>query len=98
MKCEQVLSADGVWWHCPHCKVSTRTPQSRECGPLLPLRNAPFPIANCQHLGSQTGERNCPTCAGNVRLKVFACSHPLHRETTLPECSTCRDFAVAANR
>jgi tetratricopeptide (TPR) repeat protein len=46
----------------------------------------------CQHLGPQIGQRECPSCRGSVHVKVFACSHPAHGETTLPDCRTCSDF------
>jgi hypothetical protein len=49
--------------------------------------------AACRHLGEQTGWRDCPTCRGNVRLKIFACAHPEHVETTRQECRICPDFA-----
>ena len=57
--------------------------------PLTPPLGGP-----CIHLGQQTGLRECSTCRGNVRLKVFACTHPLHRETTLEECGVCPDHHV----
>ena len=79
--------------HCPVCNrslpyriVPRETKAHREC-----LVNG----GKCDYLGEQTSTRSCPTCTGNVRLKVFACSHPLHRETTLPECATCRDFKAS---
>jgi hypothetical protein len=50
------------------------------------------PNAICTFLGPQTGSRECPTCRGKVRLKVFACGHPAHAETTLPDCDMCQDF------
>jgi hypothetical protein len=47
----------------------------------------------CRHLGPETGEtRECDTCQGRVRLKVFTCSHPAHGTTTVPECRHCADF------
>lgn len=46
----------------------------------------------CFHLGEQTGLRECPSCQGNVRLKVFACHHPAHQETTLDECRFCSEY------
>jgi hypothetical protein len=52
----------------------------------------PKPRGTCAHLGEQTGLRDCPSCRGSVRVKLFACSHPLHVETTLAECATCPDF------
>ena len=46
----------------------------------------------CQYLGSQTGIRKCETCQSPVQMKVFACSHEFHSETTLPDCKFCRDY------
>jgi hypothetical protein len=51
----------------------------------------PPPRGECRFLGEQTGLRECPTCGGHVRVKVFACGHPTHAETTIQECLTCRD-------
>lgn len=45
----------------------------------------------CFHLGEQTGLRDCKSCRGKVQLKVFACQHPLHCETTSQECQSCID-------
>ena len=45
----------------------------------------------CFYLGDQTGLRACDTCRGKVQLKVFACEHPLHHETTRDECQKCVD-------
>jgi hypothetical protein len=67
-----------------------------------PSRFRPFPPAGplrrrgpCAHLGGQVGLRACRSCRGSVQLKVFACRHPAHGETTLPECGRCRDFTAA---
>jgi hypothetical protein len=41
--------------------------------------------------------RDCATCRGNVRLKVFACLHPAHEEqpeTTARDCRGCGDYEV----
>src|SRR5579863_5857395 len=48
----------------------------------------------CRYLGAQIGWRDCPTCIGNVRLKVFACAHPNHESTTYDECHQCQDYQV----
>lgn len=45
----------------------------------------------CFFLGDQTGLRDCKSCGGKVQLKVFACRHPLHQETTLQQCRGCLD-------
>ena len=51
----------------------------------------PPPRGLCRHLGAETGVRDCPSCLRNVRLKVFACHHPAHVETTIQECLNCPD-------
>lgn len=49
----------------------------------------------CLHLGpalvvdGEPAMRDCPTCAGTVRLKLFACA--VHDECTIKQCQTCRD-------
>lgn len=66
-----------------------------------PERARPMPpklverlLGGCLHLGPAIGTRDCPGCAGHVRLKVFACAHPEHQETTLKDCESCPDFAA----
>jgi hypothetical protein len=49
------------------------------------------PRGHCLHLGEPVGLRECVTCQGKVALKVFACAHPRHPETTLGECKSCPD-------
>ena len=46
---------------------------------------------DCRYLGEQTGLRQCSTCRGGVKEKVFACQHPENGETTLRECRVCPD-------
>jgi hypothetical protein len=52
----------------------------------------PPPRGSCTHLGGFKTWRQCPSCGGSVRLKVFVCNHPRHLETTLRECVACADF------
>ena len=54
--------------------------------------------APCLHRGDEPSTLDCPTCAGRVRVKVFACA--IHGECTLakplPEiacCQGCRDYS-----
>lgn len=49
----------------------------------------------CQHLGEEIGLRNCPSCRGHVQIKVFACRHPAHAETTRDECLRCGDYVAS---
>lgn len=46
----------------------------------------------CEFLGEHIGLRHCGTCPGSVKVKVFACNHPAHVETTLNLCEACLDF------
>jgi len=57
-----------------------------------PTRETPPYTSVCRHLGANIGERECKRCRGNVRLKLFACGHPLHQETTIQECRHCSDY------
>ena len=60
----------------------------------------------CVHLGEPLREpdgtratRACPTCAGLVRLKLWACGHPGHAAdptTTEPGCRACPDYAAGS--
>ena len=47
----------------------------------------------CRHLGEVIELRPCTTCVGEVKIKVFACCHPAHSETTLAQCQECCDYA-----
>ena len=55
----------------------------------------PPPRGRCAFLGELTGHRECATCRGRVQIKVFACSHPAHTETTWDECLHCPDHREA---
>jgi hypothetical protein len=51
----------------------------------------------CIHRGEARREKQCPTCRGQVRLKVFACA--LHGECTVARaagglacCASCLDY------
>jgi hypothetical protein len=76
---------------CKMCKLRTAAP---------PEKFRPFPPPSgfitrdgpCQHLGEFLEYRTCPTCRGNVRLKVFACGHSQHVDTTLVGCGQCPDY------
>lgn len=46
----------------------------------------------CWNLGKLVGWRDCPTCRGQVRVKVFACGHPRHEFATINECLQCPDY------
>jgi len=75
---------------CTSCRLWQEPPPERMRP--LPMVWPPKPRGQCSYLGQQTGLRECNTCAGSVRVKVFACGHPRHGETTLTECANCPDF------
>ena len=62
----------------------------------VPRRAARLCREPCVFLGDQIGRRDCPSCGGRVRVKVFACAHPQHDETTLHECARCPDYELGA--
>lgn len=60
-------------------------------------RIIPIHVGGCCHFGSEIRRISCPTCSGNVKVKVFACS--LHKECTVHKqleniacCLTCQDY------
>ncbi len=61
---------------CPVCKQYRENPHYRNAplpvmGPVKPREDRSKP---CRHLGAATGERvQCPTCAGNVEIKLMTC-------------------------
>ena len=55
-------------------------------------RRIPAYGKRCVYLGNKLGERDCPSCKGNVRLKVFACQHQSHEEATIRDCQVCSDY------
>jgi len=94
-------------FHCLHPQVHIRdhvvTPSIcracsrwREPPPERPSPKSDLVPPNrglrCRHFGQQIGQRDCPSCRGSVQVKVFACSHPAHEDTTLEGCRTCADF------
>ncbi len=65
--------------------------------PPIPQRTAP-----CVYRGEATRSQECPTCSGNVRVKIFAC--PLHKECTIAKqlegvacCGSCPDYEAVKN-
>jgi hypothetical protein len=56
-------------------------------GPLV--RDEP-----CRHLGAVIELRDCAGCRGSVKIKVFACRHPAHTETTDSQCRECPDYEL----
>jgi hypothetical protein len=83
--------------HVEVCMICTlrHEPPPETFRPFPPPLSFPaaeaLPRGPCRHLGEETGLRDCPTCLGNVRIKVFVCHHPAHVETTIQECLVCPD-------
>jgi hypothetical protein len=74
---------------CFDCHYRLDPPAEYRVFPPPPGRYATVP---CGFLGKTVGLRPCPICRGTVQVKVFACQHPRHAETTLAECAYCSDF------
>src|SRR5260370_24113003 len=75
---------------CRICQL-WRQPAPSEFRPFVASAHPKRRDGACSYLGEQVGLRECPTCRGTVRVKVFACHHPRHRETTFSECAQCPD-------
>jgi hypothetical protein len=108
--CHSRRTIDGIHdrFFCAHPRLHSRTGLvTKEMCMACPLWREPppktfraYPLApprgRCRHLGQETGLRDCPSCRGSVRVKVFACRHPGHHETTLAECASCKDHKPLA--
>jgi len=75
---------------CQACKL-WREPPPVDFRPFNP-ESAIRRDGRCAYLGEQIGWRECPTCRGNVQLKVFTCRHARHESTTYQECEHCTDY------
>jgi hypothetical protein len=72
---------------CVRCWHQLYGPASVTAKPAAPRRSPSL----CSHGKGDLGKTvACPTCNGNVRLKVFACE--LHGEATARTCEGCPDF------
>lgn len=88
-----------VCQQCGHVRWTKTPPEKcgRECvaDNARPTRDV---IANpCAHVGEETGEIDCPSCGGHVRVKLFACA--VYEKATLGKrvpgvacCARCRDY------
>lgn len=65
---------------------------SQLCSEPQRPRRLPAYQRRCQYLGEKIGERECKSCTGSVRLKVFACHHQRHEAATIRDCQTCPDY------
>jgi hypothetical protein len=57
-----------------------------------PLPAAPPRPGPCTFLGADLRTEDCPSCTGTVRIKIYACSHPDHEDTTIMGCRSCPDY------
>lgn len=101
MRCDFARTSDTTL-RCTVCGCTrewtrTDTLPKQQCRGATPRPAARSQAAPCVHLGSELRLQDCPTCRGNVRVKVFAC--PLHGETTLAKpieglhcCDGCWDY------
>jgi hypothetical protein len=81
---------------CRQCEWWQR-PAPEEFLPYFPGFE-PHQNGRCWFLGEQVGLRACPSCKGNVQIKVFDCRHADHEVTTLDECNLCPDYEPQLKR
>lgn len=78
---------------CIRCGLTLRTADPHER-----IHAACPKAATCVYRGDVLRQQECPTCCGNVRIKVLACE--VHGECTLAKaldgvacCRGCRDYS-----
>lgn len=83
------VHVEGMRVRAEICKLCNywREPAPEEFRPFPP----PPPRGPCAYLGDIIELRPCVSCSGKVQIKVFACKHPAHGETTWEECRHCPD-------
>ena len=80
------------------CIVTGWTPDPPEKITTVCLMSLPLPNGlECVHIGKTHQMQKCPTCTGDVRIKIFPCSiHSKCQLSSLLEgiqsCSTCMEF------
>ena len=86
-----LLQLHGGRYVCRNCAWSHSRPARRNC-PGVKDRTDP-----CVHLGETIGMKNCPSCKGAVKIKIFACE--LHGQATMQKrvggcacCLSCGDY------
>jgi tetratricopeptide (TPR) repeat protein len=77
---------------CASCKLWSKIPKKLRPVPTQ-FVGRPSKHGRCAYLGEEIGVRECRSCRGRVQVKVFACQHPCHEQTTLTECAKCADYA-----
>jgi hypothetical protein len=82
---------------CRVCYLYETNPKYRALWDLPNTGGPAVRRGNCVHRGADVRTVKCPTCRGEVQIKVFACA--LHQECTLAKavheiacCQTCQDF------
>jgi hypothetical protein len=88
---------------CRQCRYADRVPTAEEEAILPPVRGVKVTSLPCRHRGDPTGATvECPTCAGNVRIKLMVCA--VHGTCTLAKkvdgvacCVGCPDYQATAS-
>lgn len=76
--------------NCIFCELARTDPRYAR---LYRERDTPVTPQDCIHRGPQTGLQDCPSCQGNVHVKVFQChrrgSCSLEKDVGLATCGNC---------
>lgn len=80
-------------WVCIRCGAE-------RINQTLPKRECDSDTSNCKYRSQESiRKQECPSCSGNIQIKVFACS--IHGECCLSDklsdiqnCYSCKDFVA----
>jgi len=97
-QCRAGTSGLPRWQEVALLEAFARFCEGKPPGALPCVAQAARPAdAPCVHRGAVLRAEGCPTCRGNVRVKVFGCAHPVAGpETTLARCRGCPHYTPPA--
>jgi FkbM family methyltransferase len=108
MNCHLILARDGQSQVCVRCRRQYPLGAlPEECPRLAPSPEVQHALTllrgRCVHRGEETGRQACPTCAGHVEIKLYACD--LFGQCTLARalpgiacCTSCEEYHALAGQ
>jgi hypothetical protein len=100
VNCSYEKTPDGKLWKCQrkNCGHETLVRPHHKAAPRRQNCGGAKSAYRCQYLGSLDSEKECDSCQGKVRIKLFACA--VHGQCSIGKalhgiatCSSCQDYS-----